>query len=95
MNCTIKFSNNKGFEEYLSDEQAKKTAAVISEYVNPEEINSSPETAPSKRILSIDRGYNKVLQGNLIALNVGIDDMLAKCPRFSFWISRLLELSKG
>ena len=89
------FSNNKGFEEYFSDEQAGKTAAVIDEFVNPEDINSSPETAPSKRILSIDRGYDKVLQGNLIAMDVGIDDMLAKCPRFSSWVCRLLELSKG
>lgn len=89
------FSNNKGFEEYLSGEQAGKTAAVIHEFVNPEDINSSPETAPSKRILSIDRGYNKVLQGNLIAMDVGIDDMLEKCPRFSSWVSHLLELSKG
>ena len=89
------FSNNKGFEEYLSDKQAEKTAAVIHEFVNPEDINSSPETAPSKRILSIDRGYKKVLQGNLIAMDVGIDDMLVKCPRFSSWVSRLLELSKS
>lgn len=89
------FSNNNGFEEYLSDEQAEKTAAVIHEFVNPEDINSAPETAPSKRLLSIDRGYNKVLQGNLIAMDVGIDDMLVKCPRFSSWVSHLLELSKG
>ena len=89
------FSNNKGFEEYMSAKQAGKTAAIISEFTNPEDINSSPETAPSKRILSIDRGYNKVLQGNLIALDVGIDNMLEKCPRFSSWVSRLLELSKS
>ena len=89
------FSNNKGFEEYMSTKQAGETAAIISEFANPEDINSSPETAPSKRILSIDRGYDKVLQGTLIALDVGIDDMLAKCPRFSTWVSHLLELSKG
>ena len=89
------FSNNKGFEEYLSNEQAEETVAVIHKFVNPEDINSSPETAPSKRILSIDPGYNKVLQGNLIAIEVGIDDMMAKCSRFASWVSHLLELSKG
>lgn len=76
------FSNNKGFEEYLTNEQADKTAEVVSAFVNPEDINSSPDTAPSKRILSIDRGYNKVIQGNLIAMDVGIDDMLAKYKHF-------------
>lgn len=88
------FSNNSGFEDYFSVEQARKTAAIISMFENPEDINSSPETAPSKRILSIDEGYQKVLLGNLIALDVGIDDMLSKCPRFSFWIHCLLEKSK-
>lgn len=89
------FSDNKGFEEYLSPEQAGKTAAIISQFTNPEDINSSPETAPSKRILSIEKGYDKVIQGNLIAIDVGIDSMLSKCPRFASWVSRLLELSKG
>lgn len=88
------FSNNKGFEEYLSDIQSAETASVISEFKNPEDINSSPDTAPSKRILSIESRYDKVLQGNLIAIDVGIDDMLAKCPRFSSWITTLLELAK-
>ena len=88
------FSNNKGFEEYLSSEQAAKTAVVVSSFANPEDINSSPYTAPSKRILSIENRYDKVLQGNLIAMNVGIDDMLAKCPRFSSWVLRLLAMAK-
>lgn len=89
------FSNNSGFEDYFSVEQARKTAAIISMFENPEDINSSPETAPSKRILSIDEGYQKVLLGNLIALDVGIDDMLSKCPRFSFWIHCLLACVSG
>lgn len=88
------FSNNKGFEEYLSPEQAVDTAGIISDFENPEDINSAPETAPSKRILSIEPGYNKVLQGNLIALDVGIDDMLAKCPRFASWVSFLIAKAK-
>lgn len=88
------FSNNRGFEEYLSDNQSAETAYIISKFQNPEDINSSPETVPSKRILSIESRYDKVLQGNLIAIEVGIDDTLAKCPRFSSWITTLLDLSK-
>ena len=88
------FSNNKGFEEYFSSDQSSKTAAIISDFANPEDINSSPDTAPSKRILALEKGYDKVIQGNLIALGVGIDDMLAKCPRFCSWVSRIIEMAK-
>ena len=88
------FANNNGFEEYFSSGQSDKTAAIISEFPNPEDINTAPDTAPSKRILAIDKGYDKVILGNLIAMDVGIDDMLLKCPRFSSWVSKLIELSK-
>lgn len=87
------FSNNRGFEDFFSTAQSKQTAAIISEFANPEEINSSPETTPSKRILALERGYQKVLLGNLIAMDVGIEDMLKKCPRFSSWVSRLISQS--
>ena len=89
------FSSNKGFEEYFTSDQSVKTAEIIAEFVNPEDINSSPETAPSKRILALERRYDKVLQGNLIAMDVGIDAMLAKCPRFSSWVERLVDLAKS
>lgn len=88
------FSNNKGFAEYMSSEQAGKTADIISAFANPEDINSSPDTAPSKRILSIDSRYDKVLEGNLIAMGVGIDDMMKKCPRFSSWLLKLIGMAK-
>lgn len=85
------FSSNKGFEEFFAPDKADKTAAIISSFVNPEDINSSPETAPSKRLLSIDKRYDKVLQGNLIAMEVGIGEMLLKCRRFSEWVTSLVD----
>lgn len=88
------FSNNKGFECYFSDECASKTASIISSYNNPENINSSPEGAPSKRLLAIKPDYNKVLDGNLIALEVGIDAIIEKCPRFAEWMNRIVEKCK-
>ena len=84
------FSSNKGFEYYFSDEHAEATAAVISSYNNPEDINSSPEGAPSKRLLAIKPDYNKVLEGNLIALEIGIQSILEKCPRFAGWIKAII-----
>jgi len=84
------FSSNKGFEEYCEESVHKQTKAVVDSYENPEDINSSPETAPSKRLLKINPDYDKVVEGNLIALEVGIDRMLKKCPRFREWVEILI-----
>ena len=88
------FSSNKGFEYYFSEELAAKTASIISSYDTPEDINTSPEGAPSKRLLAIKSGYNKVLEGNLIALEIGIKSILEKCPRFAEWIKTIIEKSE-
>ena len=64
---------------------------IVDSFENPEDINSAPETVPSKRLLAINQKYDKVLEGNVIALEVGINEMLAKCPRFADWVSRLIE----
>ena len=88
------FSSNKGFEYYFSEELAAKTASIISSYDNPEDIKTSPEGAPSKRLLAIKSDYNKVLEGNLIALEIGIKSILEKCPRFAEWIKTIIEKSE-
>ena len=84
------FSNNNGFEYLWEEEQALKTKIIVEAFENPEDINSAPETAPSKRLLAINKNYDKVLEGNLIALEVGINEMLGKCPRFAIWVNRLI-----
>ena len=88
------FSSNKGFEEYFSKDEALKTQAIIDLFANPEDINSTPQGAPSKRLLSIKENYEKVVEGNLIAMEVGIIDILSKCPRFRDWIDKLIEACK-
>ncbi len=88
------FSSNKGFETFFTDEQKDKTQGIIDSYGNPENINSSPQGAPSKRLLAIKDDYDKVIEGNLIALEVGIQKILEKCPRFKAWISKLIDLCK-
>ena len=84
------FSNNNGFE-YLWDESlSAETKLIVDAYPNPERINSAPETAPSKRLLAINQNYDKVIEGNLIALEVGLKEMLEKCPRFADWVTHLI-----
>lgn len=84
------FSNNSGFEYYYKHDIASQTAKIVDKYANPEEINSKPETAPSKRIMAIIPQYEKVVHGNLIALTIGIQPMLDKCPRFAQWVQSLI-----
>lgn len=84
------FSSNKGFEGYCEEHVHKQTKLIVDDYENPEDINSSPETAPSKRLLKINPDYDKVLEGNLIALEVGINSMLDRCPRFREWVEILV-----
>ena len=83
------FASDRGFNEYLSDKN-REISKIMNEYPNPEDINTSPQGAPSKRLIAIDSTYDKVIQGNLIALEVGIEDMLQKCPRFKQWVERLI-----
>jgi Domain of unknown function (DUF4276) len=85
------FSNNKGFDYYFKERQAIATKSIVDDYKNPEEINTTPQGAPSKRILLINEDYDKVTEGNLIALEVGINDILKKCPRFKAWVDGLVE----
>lgn len=62
---------------------------IRSEFHSPEEINDSPITAPSKRIVAVVPGYQKPLFGTLAALEIGLDGIRAECPFFNAWIARL------
>lgn len=64
-------------------------AAIRQQFVTPEEINDSPQTAPSKRILALVPGYEKPLLGNLAVLEIGLEAIRAECPLFRRWLERL------
>ena len=59
---------------------------------NPERINDSPVTAPSKRILALVPNYQKPLDGTNAALRIGLDAIRGQCPHFADWLSRLEQL---
>ena len=65
--------------------------AVREEHPNPEEINSSFDTAPSKRILAVIPEYRKVADGSDLSQAIGIDRMIASCPHFAAWIQKMRE----
>jgi hypothetical protein len=58
----------------------------------PEDIDDSPDRAPSKRIANL-ASYSKVRQGPLIAEAIGIDAIRAACPRFRAWTDKIADWS--
>lgn len=87
------FSSNAGFEKYCDEEQYRQTATIVDSFQNPEDINSSPESAPSKRLMALIPNYDKVILGNVLALEIGIETMRIRCPRFSSWLDILVKKS--
>lgn len=90
------FSDEKLLAENLSVSECIINA-ITEVYATPEEINTNPASAPSKRLLAMKPGYRKVVQGNAIAAKIGISRMRSRCPNFNKWIQNLIDIgpSKG
>ena len=67
--------------------------AIRDQFTTPEDINDSPNTAPSKRIINLMPEYDKPLYGNLAALEIGLDCIRQACPHFRNWLSKLEALA--
>ncbi|MFK3868681.1 DUF4276 family protein [Psychrobacter faecalis] len=88
------FSDPIAFARGISNEHLSQNLTDIAEqFDSPEHINNSPQTAPSKRIESLIRGYEKPLMGTLGALEVGLDSMRQKCELFDNWLKQLESLT--
>jgi Domain of unknown function (DUF4276) len=85
------FSKIEVFETIFDNSIKNKIENIRKQYPNPEDINSGANTSPSKRLLSIISNYDKVIDGNSIALETGITEILNACPRFKAWIELLKE----
>jgi Domain of unknown function (DUF4276) len=71
-----------------------KLRAIRDEFGSPEEINDSPDTAPSKRVERLVPGYDKPLLGTLAALEIGLTRIREECPHFNQWIDQLESLGE-
>lgn len=65
---------------------------AVREFSNPEEINSRPTLAPSKRLISAIPSYEKVLFGNYIASETGLTRIMERCPLFNQWVTTLMSI---
>ena len=62
---------------------------IRDKFSTPEDINDSPETAPSKRILKHIPSYEKPLLGTLGIVEIGLETIRLQCPNFNEWIGRI------
>ncbi len=92
------------FEALLFSEPATLASAIqvdrqridgiIQECGEPEAIDDSPNTAPSKRIEQLYSRFKKTSNGIAIARAIGIDRMRLACPVFNGWLERMEVLTE-
>jgi hypothetical protein len=65
--------------------------AIAAQFSSPEDIDETETGAPSKRITAIvgENAYEKLWHGPLIAMEITLEVMRAKCPHFNRWLSEL------
>ena len=90
------FASDRGFNKYFKTETCERLADVSQRYPNPEDINNTEP--PSYRIMNIVQHcegfrYDKVTSGNILALEIGVEMMIATCPRFAVWVDQVGKLA--
>lgn len=89
------FSNVQPFSDWTDDKTVQALQKIVDANPTPEDINDSPQTAPSKRILKHMPSYDKVVQGTIIASEIGLDLIRVKCSHFNGWVKNLESLANG
>ncbi|MCQ2233343.1 MAG: DUF4276 family protein [Paludibacteraceae bacterium] len=80
------------------DKNIETLKAELAAVGNPELVNDSPKTAPSKRIIKAIEGdmknhynYDKPKAGKFVAEKVGVAELRTKCRHFNEWIEKLIN----
>jgi hypothetical protein len=72
---------------------AKSFQKIRDDFDTPEDINNSPDTAPSKRIEKLYSGYDKPIHGSLAAIEIGLDALREECKQFDAWLTSMEALA--
>lgn len=83
------YAEPNAFSEIADETVVAAIARDRDEANNPEYINNSFETAPSKRLERLMPDYAKVKNGTIVSQNIGIDKIMAECPHFSAWVEKI------
>ena len=88
------FSNVSAFAKAttLQEKGIEELQTIRSQFPTPEDINDNRNTAPSKRIMNVIPGYQKVVAGSLVAMETGLETIRSECPRFHAWVGHLESL---
>ena len=87
------FSSPEKFAKGIQQERlAGRLRRIRDEFSTPEDINDSPVTAPSKRLIKIIPGYEKPLYGSLAAIEIGLPTIRKECPLFNEWVTQMENL---
>lgn len=86
------FSSPSAMANILQEKEIKAWAEDILDQFNgdPELINNSSETAPSKRLAK--KSYRKTTHGPNIMNEIGLDEVRKKCTGFNDWLNLLENL---
>lgn len=88
----ILFSDPSKFKSYFGEDAVQKLLKIREGFPSPEHINCGHDSAPSIRIMSICKKYNKPFHGTTIALDIGLAKILEECKHFSEWFKKLEAL---
>jgi len=88
------FTSPEAIENNICERGLKDWAETILKQFscNPEAINDSPQTAPSKRLKG-KSDYLKTVHGPNIAQDIGLTLLREKCAGFNGWINQLESLA--
>lgn len=80
----------EAFPEFKAEARLQRIKDL---FASPEEINDSPQSAPSKRLLQIfGDAYQKPLHGPLVTSAIGLDAIRRECRHFGIWLEKLESL---
>ena len=88
------FSNCARLAQAISRPDLSERFQEIRDAFNtPEEIDDSPETAPSRRITDLVPEYQKPLDGTAAAGAIGLAVIRRECQHFGQWLAQLENLA--
>lgn len=67
-------------------------ANIVAKCGSPEEIDDSPDTAPSKKTHQLSNGFRKTTTGIAVAEDIGLSAIRARCPLFDEWLTAIERL---
>jgi recombinational DNA repair ATPase RecF len=76
-------ANGAGKSNFIGLFRMRPLIAARAAVDNPEGINDSPQTAPSKRLEQLRPHYRKTFHGPKAAARIGLDKIREQCPHFS------------